>query len=42
MQGPTSGPRVSPWGVMVKISALLVVGGAAALRIGRVASSDVP
>jgi hypothetical protein len=39
MQGPASGPRVSPWGVMVMISALLVVGGAAALFIARVASS---
>jgi hypothetical protein len=40
MQGPASGPRVSPWGVMVMISALLVVGGAAALFIARVASSN--
>jgi Toastrack DUF4097 len=39
MEGPASGPRISRWGVVVMISALLVVGGAAALLIARVASS---
>jgi hypothetical protein len=39
MQGPASGPRVSRWGVLVMVSALLVVGGAAALLIASVASS---
>jgi putative adhesin len=38
MQGPASGPRVSRWGVLVMVSALLVVGGAAALLIASVAS----
>jgi Toastrack DUF4097 len=39
MQGPASGPRISPWSVLVMISAVLVVGGTAALLIARVASS---
>jgi hypothetical protein len=39
MEGRATSPRVSPWGVLVMISAVLVVGGAAALLIARVASS---
>jgi hypothetical protein len=39
MHGPASGPRVSRWGVVVMVSALLVVGGAVALLIASVASS---
>ena len=40
MQGPaSSAPRVSRWGVVVMVSALLVVGGAAALLIAGLASS---
>jgi len=39
MEGPASAPRVSRWGVVVMVSALLVVGGAAALVIASIASS---
>jgi len=38
MEGPASAPRVSRWGVVVTVSALLVVGGAAALVIASIAS----
>jgi len=38
MEGPASAPRVSRWGVVVMVSALLVVGGAAALVIASIAS----
>jgi hypothetical protein len=39
MHGPASAPRVSHWGAVVMVSALLVVGGAAAVLIASVASS---
>jgi hypothetical protein len=39
MHGPASGPRVSRWGVVVMVSALLVVGGAIALLVASLASS---
>jgi hypothetical protein len=38
MHGPASGARVSRWGVVVMVSALLVVGAAAALLVASVAS----
>ena len=39
MNGPAPARRISPWGAVVAISALLVVGAAAALLIATVASS---
>ncbi len=39
MDGPAPTSRVSRWGVVVMVSALLVVGGAAALAIASVATS---
>jgi hypothetical protein len=39
MDGPASAPRVSRWGAVVMVSALLVVGGAVALAIASVATS---
>jgi Putative adhesin len=39
MNGPASTRRISPWGAVVALSALLVVGAAAALLIASVASS---
>jgi hypothetical protein len=39
MNGPASTRRISPWGALVALSALLVVGAAAALLIASVASS---
>ena len=39
MDGPAPARRISPWGALVAISAVLVVGAAAALLIATVASS---
>jgi hypothetical protein len=39
MQGQASSPRISRWGVLVTVSAVLVIGGAAALLIASVSSS---
>ena len=39
MNGPAPTRRISPWGAVVAVSALLVVGAAAALLIASVASS---
>jgi len=39
MDGPASARRISPWGALVAVSAVLVVGAAAALLIATVASS---
>jgi hypothetical protein len=39
MNGPAPARRISPWGAVVAVSALLVVGAAAALLIATVASS---
>ena len=39
MHGPATGPRLSRWGTVVMVSAVLVVGGAAALLIADAASS---
>jgi hypothetical protein len=39
MDGPASSARISRWGVVVMVSALLIVGGATALAIASVTSS---
>src|SRR5919106_497311 len=39
MNGPAPARRISPWGAVVAVSALLVVGAAAALLIATIASS---
>jgi hypothetical protein len=39
MSGPVPARRISPWGAVVAVSALLVVGAAAALLIATIASS---
>ena len=39
MDGPATSARISRWGVVVMVSALLIVGGAAALAIASVTSS---
>jgi hypothetical protein len=39
MSGPAPARRISPWGAVVAVSALLVVGAAAALLIATIASS---